>query len=149
MTFTTSIAPAKLCLAIARLTRYRFGNFIGEAESDEEVQTNGEAADAYDLDDDEPEDADVNDQQLMEVDEGPSNAVILHEDKQYYPSAADVYGDDVEVLVQEEDTQSLAQPIIAPVVQKKFTVQETDLPPVHYSRELGNGDTRYPRPTGL
>jgi U5 small nuclear ribonucleoprotein component len=109
---------------------HRFGNFIGEAESDEEVQTNGEAADAYVLDDDEPEDAEVNDQQLMEVDEGPSNAVILH------PSAADVYGDDVEVLVQEEDTQSLAQPIIAPVVQKKFTVQETDLPPVHYSREL-------------
>ena len=67
----------------------------------------------------------------MEIDEGPSNAVILHEDKQYYPSAADVYGEDVEVLVQEEDTQSLAQPIIAPVVQKKFTVQETDLQPVH------------------
>lgn len=111
-----------------------FGNFIGEAESDEEVQTNGEAADAYVLDDE--EEAEVNDQQLMEIDEGPSNAVILHEDKQYYPSASDVYGHDVEVLVQEEDAQSLAQPIIAPVVQKKFTVQEADLPPVHHSREL-------------
>jgi U5 small nuclear ribonucleoprotein component len=78
----------------------------------------------------------VNDQQLMEVDDGPSNAVVLHEDKQYYPSASDVYGPDVEILVQEEDTQSLAQPIIAPVVQKKFIAQEADLPPVYHSREL-------------
>ncbi|KAH9879172.1 hypothetical protein J1614_002610 [Plenodomus biglobosus] len=112
-----------------------FGNFIGEAESDDDVQSNGEAADAYVLDDNDEDEA-ANDQQLMEVDEGPSNAVVLHEDKQYYPSAADVYGPDVEVLVQEEDTQSLAQPIIAPVVQKKFTIQETDLPPVFHSREL-------------
>ncbi|KAH8630273.1 Pre-mRNA-splicing factor [Alternaria alternata] len=111
-----------------------FGNFIGEAESDDDVQSTGEAADAYVLDDD--DEADSNDQQLMEVDEGPSNAVILHEDKQYYPSASDVYGPDVKVLVHEEDTQSLAQPIIAPVVQKKFTIQETDLPPVYHSREL-------------
>src|SRR5437764_1317782 len=118
----------------ARLTFGRFGNFIGEAESDEDVQSTGEAADAYVLDDE--EEAEANDQQLMEVDEGPSNAVVLHEDKQYYPSASDVYGPDVEVLVQEEDMQSLAQPIIAPVVQKKFTIQETDLPPVHHSREL-------------
>ncbi|KAJ4372174.1 hypothetical protein N0V83_003947 [Neocucurbitaria cava] len=112
-----------------------FGNFIGDAGTDEDVQTNGEAADAYVLDDDDDV-AEANDQQLMEVDEGPSNAVVLHEDKQYYPSASDVYGPDVEVLVQEEDTQSLAQPIVAPVVQKKFTIQEADLPPVHHSREL-------------
>ncbi|EOA89011.1 uncharacterized protein SETTUDRAFT_27060 [Exserohilum turcica Et28A] len=106
-----------------------FGNFIGEAESDEDVQSTGDAADAYVLDDDADADARDNDQQLMEVDDGPSNAVVLHEDKQYYPSASDVYGPDVEVLVHEEDTQSLAQPIIAPVVQKKFTIQEADLLP--------------------
>ena len=96
-------------------------------------------ADAYVYDDeDEEEEADgVNDQQLMEVDDsGPSNAVILHEDKQYYPTAQQVYGEDVETLVQEEDTQGLDQPIIAPVVQKKFQVEEADLPPVFYSREF-------------
>ncbi|KAF2682761.1 116 kda u5 small nuclear ribonucleoprotein-like protein component [Lentithecium fluviatile CBS 122367] len=120
-----------------------FGNFIGETESDEDVQSTGEAADAYVLDEDE-DGAEVNDQQLMEVDDGPSNAVILHEDKQYYPSASDVYGPDVEVLVQEEDTQMLSQPIIEPVVQKKFTVQEADLPPVHYSRELMTDLMNYP-----
>lgn len=72
----------------------------------------------------------------MEVDEGPSNAVVLHEDKQYYPSAKQVYGDEVETLVQEEDSQPLSQPIIAPVQQKKFSIEEADLPPVHFSREF-------------
>jgi 116 kDa U5 small nuclear ribonucleoprotein component len=69
-------------------------------------------------------------------DEGPSNAVILHEDKQYYPTAQQVYGEDVETMVQEEDAQPLTQPIIAPVEQKKFTIQEADLPPVHFDRSF-------------
>src|SRR5438045_9142799 len=73
----------------------------------------------------------------MEIEEeGPSNAVILHEDRQYYPTAQQVYGPDVETMVQEEDAQPLTQPIIAPVTQKKFKVKETDLPPVFYSREF-------------
>ena len=38
--------------------------------------------------------------------------------------------------MQEEDAQPLSQPIIAPVEQKKFAVQEADLPPVFYSREF-------------
>ncbi|EON64193.1 elongation factor EF-2 [Coniosporium apollinis CBS 100218] len=116
-----------------------FGNFIGEAESEEESDHGVQAADAY-VYDDQPIDEDeeeARDQQLMEVDaDGPSNAVVLHEDKQYYPTAQQVYGPDVETLVQEEDTQSLSQPIIAPVVQKKFTVQEADLPPVFFKREF-------------
>lgn len=42
----------------------------------------------------------------------------------------------METMVQEEDTQSLAQPIIAPIQQKKFTVQEADLPPVFFDRSF-------------
>ncbi|KAI9760059.1 MAG: erg10, acetyl-CoA C-acetyltransferase [Chaenotheca gracillima] len=127
-----------------------FGNFIGEAEASEEdeSQHGANGADAY-IDEDELEDeAEVNDQQLMELDadsaktdteaadEGPSNAVVLHEDKQYYPTAQQVYGPDVETLVQEEDAQPLTQPIIAPIVKKKFTIQEADLPAVNFSREF-------------
>ncbi|PNS17976.1 U5 small nuclear ribonucleoprotein component [Sphaceloma murrayae] len=114
-----------------------FGNYIGEAGESEEEDVAPANVNQY-LDDDEEEDTgEYNDQQLMEVDaEGPSNAVVLHEDKQYYPSAQQVYGQDVETMVQEEDTQSLAQPIIAPVEQKKYTVQEADLPPVYHSRDF-------------
>ena len=71
----------------------------------------------------------------MEIDEdGPSNAVILHEDKKYYPSAQEVYGEDVETMVEEEDAQPLTQPIIAPVEVKKFMLEEADLPPVRFDR---------------
>lgn len=68
--------------------------------------------------------------------EGPSNAVVLHEDKQYYPTAQQVYGAEVETLVQEEDAQPLSEPIVKPVQQKKFAVQEADLPGVYYSRDF-------------
>ncbi|KAI9680069.1 MAG: hypothetical protein M1817_005085 [Caeruleum heppii] len=115
-----------------------FGNFIGEAEeSEEEVQHDANNADAYVYDEEAEDEAEVNDQQLMELeDEGPSNAVILHEDKQYYPTAEQTYGAGVETLVQEEDAQPLTQPIVAPIQQKKFTVQEADLPPVHFARDF-------------
>lgn len=78
----------------------------------------------------------VNRTDFFNPDEGPSNAVILHEDKQYYPTAQQVYGEDVETMVQEEDAQPLTQPIIAPVEQKKFTIQEADLPPVFFDRSF-------------
>lgn len=76
--------------------------------------------------------------------EGPSNAVILHEDKQYYPSAQQIYGEDVETMVQEEDAQPLSEPIIAPVQQKKFAISETELPPVHFSREFMSDLLNFP-----
>ncbi|KAI9740983.1 MAG: hypothetical protein M1834_002694 [Cirrosporium novae-zelandiae] len=118
-----------------------FGNFIGEVdESEEEDQNVADDADAYlnvgGDDEDVEQEAETNNQQLMEIDEGPSNAVVLHEDKQYYPTAEQVYGPDVETLVQEEDAQPLSQPIIAPVEQKKFAVQEADLPQVSFSRDF-------------
>ena len=79
--------------------------------------------------------------------EGPANAVVLHEDKQYYPSAQQVYGADVETLVQEEDTQPLSEPIVAPVQQKKFAIKEAELPPVYYSREFMTDLLNFPEQT--
>ena len=76
--------------------------------------------------------------------ETPTNAIILHEDKQYYPSADQVFGPGVEVLVQEEDTQPLTEPIVAPIKVKSFAVEEKDLPPVMYSREYMVQLTRSP-----
>ena len=114
-----------------------FGNFIGEAVSSDEAEQDGDAGPSYVYDEDSEPADEPNDQALMEIDEdGPSNAVILHEDKQYYPTAQQLYGPDVETMVQEEDAQPLTQPIIAPVTQKKFQVQERDLPPVFHSREF-------------
>ncbi|KAK7460051.1 elongation factor Tu GTP binding domain-containing protein [Colletotrichum acutatum] len=117
-----------------------FGNFIGEDVGSEEASERGAEGD-YVYGDDASEAPAPTGQELMEIDgmgidDGPSNAIILHEDKQYYPTAQQVYGDEVEVLVREEDEQLLSQPIIAPVEQKKFNIEEADLPPVFFERSF-------------
>ena len=53
--------------------------------------------------DDEDDDDDVGDHD----EEHPGMEVVLHEDKKYYPTAEEVYGPEVETIVQEEDTQPL------------------------------------------
>ena len=54
---------------------------------------------------------------------GPSStAVVLHEDKEHYPSAADVYGAGVRVATIDEDSQAIEEPIVAPDKVKNFTV---------------------------
>lgn len=62
--------------------------------------------------------------------------VVLHEDKKYYPTAEEVYGPEVETIVQEEDNQPLTEPIIAPVKKKKFAMTEQDLPATSYNMEF-------------
>ena len=61
--------------------------------------------------------------------------VVLHEDKKYYPTAEEIYGPDVEAIVQEEDTQPLTQPIIEPVKLKKFSHHVQELPQTTYDLE--------------
>lgn len=55
------------------------------------------------------------------------NAIVLHEDKKYYPDAHEVYGD-AETLVMEEDAQTIETPIIEPVKIKSFSVLEKEIP---------------------
>ncbi|KXX75572.1 Pre-mRNA-splicing factor cwf10 [Madurella mycetomatis] len=115
-----------------------FGNFIGEeAEASEEESEHGVDVGNYAYDEYPEAAPEAPVEEQMDIDdEGPSNAVVLHEDKQYYPTAAQVYGEGVETLVQEEDAQPLTQPIIAPVEQKKFSIEEADLPPVFFDRSF-------------
>lgn len=77
------------------------------------------------------------DEDREDVDEemGESQAVVLHEDKRYYPTAIEVFGADVETVVQEEDNQALSVPLIAPIKKKKFQLKEQDLPNTVYSME--------------
>lgn len=68
-------------------------------------------------------------------DEKVSRAVVLHEDKKYYPTALEVYGPDVETIVQEEDAQTLDKPLIEPVKKIKFQMKEQNLPNTSYEME--------------
>lgn len=56
----------------------------------------------FQMDDDEDDD-DIGEHD----DDHPGMEVVLHEDKKYYPTAEEVYGPEVETIVQEEDTQPL------------------------------------------
>ncbi|KAJ4878900.1 Ribosomal protein S5/Elongation factor G/III/V family protein [Raphanus sativus] len=110
-----------------------FGNYIGpEIESDRES-------------DDEIEDEEFQDKQPEEDgsdgERGPGgsngwittindvemdNQIVLPEDKKYYPTAEEVYGEDVETLVMDEDEQPLEMPIIKPVRDVRFEVGVKD-----------------------
>ena len=56
---------------------------------------------------------DVNEEE-EEEEENPETAIVLAEDKKYYPTAEEVYGPGTETLVMDEDAQPLEEPIIAP-----------------------------------
>ncbi|KAF9013633.1 P-loop containing nucleoside triphosphate hydrolase protein [Hymenopellis radicata] len=124
-----------------------FGNYIGaDLDSDDEDgaaqiptfgQPSGSAAPLEGYDEDVSMQGPADEGALMEIDEPVHNAVILHEDKQYYPSASDVYGPDVETMVQEEDAQPLTEPIIAPVKKK-------DMPETRFDKGFLLNMTSFP-----
>ncbi|XP_041479034.1 116 kDa U5 small nuclear ribonucleoprotein component-like [Lytechinus variegatus] len=111
-----------------------FGNYIGpelDSDSDDERDSRGDAMGDFDMGDDDEGMDDIDDHD----DEDASQAVVLHEDKKYYPTAEEIYGPDVETITHEEDAQPLTEPVIAPVKQKKFTLTEQELPATAYDME--------------
>jgi len=109
-----------------------FGNYVGpDLESEDDTDSEEEQR--------EEEDGDGGGQEEIEHDDedtGQSMAIVLHEDKKYYPTAGEVYGPDVETIVHEEDTQPLTKPIIEPVRKNKFEHLEQELPETTYSMEF-------------
>lgn len=100
-----------------------FGNYVGpELESDEEENDEDNEAERDEDVDDFPDNGSDEAMDQGQGDEEPQMAIVLHEDKKYYPTALEVYGPGVETLVQEEDAQPLTEPIIAPIKRKKFQV---------------------------
>uniref|UniRef100_A0A1Q3F5I6 116 kDa U5 small nuclear ribonucleoprotein component n=1 Tax=Culex tarsalis TaxID=7177 RepID=A0A1Q3F5I6_CULTA len=112
-----------------------FGNYIGpdlESDDDDDQSLYGQPDQQDDLDMDEAEE----EAGEREEDPGSSRAIVLHEDKRYYPSALEVYGQDVETIVQEEDAQPLDKPLIEPVKRMKFQIKEQSLPETTYDMEF-------------
>ncbi|VDP03643.1 unnamed protein product [Heligmosomoides polygyrus] len=111
-----------------------FGNYIGPELGSDDDENEDDVPLAGDADDDAEEGGD---QEEMEEDaeEIPQNQIVLHEDKKYYASALEVYGENVETIVQEEDAQPLTEPIIKPVAQRKFQSVEHNLPETVYKKE--------------
>ena len=107
-----------------------FGNYvgpeIGSSDDDDDVArrdesrddraaaaTNAAREDAHDASDASEDDA-------MDDDDLNASAITLAEDKKYYPTAEEVYGEGTETLVENEDAQALETPIVAPVKVKNI-----------------------------
>ncbi|KYQ50143.1 hypothetical protein ALC60_10776 [Trachymyrmex zeteki] len=116
-----------------------FGNYIGPdlaSESEDENEYGNIGDDAEDRERSDEEMEEDKDESREQVEQGSSMAVVLHEDKRYYPSALEVYGPEVETLVQEEDAQPLDKPLIAPTRKAKFQIKQQQLPETTYSIEF-------------
>lgn len=109
-----------------------FGNYVGPALSDGSEEDEDDDEDEEESEDeDEEDDAEGDGRAEMDATdtgaaEPSSTAIVLHEDKKYYPTAEEVYGEDVETLVMDEDAQPLEVPIVAPAKETKFEVLESD-----------------------
>lgn len=109
-----------------------FGNYIGpELDSDD-----GDDDVSIDPSSSESEADSDKDAMIASDEEERGMEVVLHEDKKYYPDAEEVFGPEVETIVQEEDAQPLTEPIIAPVKKKRFAlVRQDDYPQTSYEME--------------
>ena len=82
---------------------------------------------------------------MGEADEEEADTrVVLHEDKKYYPTAMEVYGEEVETTVQDEDTQPITQGIVAAIKPKNFDIVEKKMPTHVYSQEFLVSMMRHP-----
>eukprot|EP00978_Attheya_sp_CCMP212_P007018 scaffold16416_cov52-Attheya_sp.AAC.5 len=107
-----------------------FGNYIGpdlDDDDDDESESDSEESD------DEEEQDEASDVSLQGSVEGASNemqlgsteaasAIVLHEDKNVYPSASQVYGENVRTAVLDEDAMELEVPIVEPVQTKSWAM---------------------------
>eukprot|EP00743_Colponemidia_sp_Colp-15_P002126 GILK01002308.1.p1 GENE.GILK01002308.1~~GILK01002308.1.p1 ORF type:complete len:1002 (+),score=162.07 GILK01002308.1:66-3008(+) len=121
-----------------------FGNYIGpeideERDQDEWLQDLEEAEESRQRPDEEMAEASPDDDE----DEVTETAIVLQEDKKYYPDAEELYPD-AETLVEEEDTQPITEPIIAPVKTKNFDLLEKELPKTSFSFDYLASLTRKP-----
>ncbi|KAL6047985.1 U5 small nuclear ribonucleoprotein component [Balamuthia mandrillaris] len=128
-----------------------FGNYVGpdvedeyaEEEEEEEEEEEPPAASWLGAEPRDAEDQMDEERQEEEPISGRSSAVVLYEDKKYYPSAEEVFGD-AEALVQDEDTQPLTEPIIAPIKDMRFHLLEKTIPDTTYSKDYLAGMTDHP-----
>lgn len=110
-----------------------FGNYIGpEAPAEPSLpQTQGHPIGEGGQGEEDGEGRDILDSPTAaEASEAAANEryrqqIVLHEEKKYYLTAQELYGPKVETLVQDEDTQPLSEPIIAPLKTKHFQIESS------------------------
>jgi len=127
-----------------------FGNYIGPELDDSSASSSSSSS----LEEKDDEDAlsttsslSNQQQQQITVADGTSQqqisttstSIVLHEDKDHYPSASETYGPEVKTVVLDEDTMDIAtEPIIEPYRLKTTSLQHETQKSVHVK---GHKDT--------
>ncbi|KAL7669359.1 hypothetical protein ACOME3_010019 [Neoechinorhynchus agilis] len=120
-----------------------FGNYIGpniESDYEDEIEATDQAVDS------EPAatNGGTDDVLVEKYPKSEARVVVYHEDKKYYPDAAQIYGPNVETVVQDEDLQPLTEPIIAPVRKLKFSHITNAVPETVYDQRYMLGLLKVP-----
>lgn len=118
-----------------------FGNYIGPEldDSDEDDEYDHEFPDERaEASSHNPHAIALRDDNSMAVVAHDENKIVLHEDKKYYPTAAEVYPG-VRTITLNEDAQDISEPIIKHIKVKSFAVVEKDIPELNYSNEFVAG----------
>lgn len=98
-----------------------FGNYIGPDLDSSDDESDDNSAPAVAAPDDASEMSEEDAGALIEhglADAEPASAIVLHEDKEHYPSAEQVFGEDVRTAVLDEDAMDLETPLVEPIVTK-------------------------------
>ena len=101
-----------------------FGNYIGPIEQPQQIIRDHMRS--------EEEEQEIMEEKLpthqSKVDVIQKRQITKYEERELFPRASQIYGPNVETLVEEQDTQPLAEPIIAPVRQKRIQLLEPTIP---------------------
>eukprot|EP00940_MAST-03C_sp_MAST-3C-sp2_P001015 g1015.t1 len=124
-----------------------FGNYIGPSLSGE----SGEEEDRERTESDPEEDEDLfgfEAENVATKDDTRTTGteIVLHEDKQYYPDAEDLYPEGVETVLMDEDEMPITEPIIKPIKTKSFSSLANEAAPsLAYSADYMSALTENPR----
>lgn len=89
-------------------------------------------------------DKDMNSEEEHDDQHTEENQIILQEDKVYYSTMSETFGNEVETVIQTEDAQTIDQPLVNPDVEKKFKIEDKTLPKTTYSKEYLTELLNYP-----
>ena len=105
-----------------------FGNYIGP-----DLDDSSSESDASEITHHASEAAIVPMDETEQASEKQPTAIVLHEDKEHYESAEQVYGKDVNTVVLDEDAMDIDTPIMEPVVVKSQHHESGPELEYHYS----------------
>lgn len=97
-----------------------FGNLINEQTSDSSDEESEISL---------HEQSDISEVRIEEN----NHSIILAEDKTYYPKLSSTFSG-VETIIATSDEKTLSDPVVEPHVEKKFILEEDDLPDTNYSK---------------